>query len=111
MSTFTLTIGLVIREELRTWRLDRTTDDGRLVFFDLENGAPKTLTAAQLQRDLEAGRLQVVQEHPVALSGNDAAETRLVQTFQDLPEHEQLGLRRRIGYIKFMKRCGLDKGM
>ena len=111
MTTFTLTIGLVIREELRTWRLDRTTDDGRLVFFDLENGAPKTLTAAQLQRDLEVGRLRVVQEHPVALSGNAAVDTRLVQTLEDLPEHEQLGVKRRVGYVKHMKRCGLGKGM
>jgi putative transposase len=111
MSTFTLTIGLVIREELRTWRLDRMTDDGRLVFFDLESGAPKTTTAAQLQRDLEAGRLQVVQEHPVALSQDDIVGTRLVQTFEHLPEHEQLGLKLRVGYVKYMKRCGLGKGM
>ena len=76
------------------------TDDGRLVFFDLESGTPKTTTTAQLQRDLEAGRLRVVQEHPVAFSGDDIIGTRLVQTFEHLPEHEQLGLKLRVGYVR-----------
>jgi putative transposase len=52
-----------------------------------------------------------VQEHPVALCKDGAAEARVVQTLDDLPEHEQLGLKRRVGYVKYMKRCGLGKGM
>lgn len=111
MSTFTLTIGLVIREGQRTWRLDRTLDDTRLVFFDLENGAPKTLSVAQLQNDLLAGRLQVVQEYPVALSSDTSAPTRLVTTIQDLPEREQLRLKVRLAYVKHMLRLGLKRGM
>jgi putative transposase len=111
VSTFTLTIGLVIREGQRTWRLDRTLDDGRLVFIDLESGAPKTLTAAQLQRDLEARRLLLVQEHPVALSIQTETAAHLVQTIEDLPLMEQLRLRVRLAYVKHMLRCGIRKGM
>lgn len=111
MSTFTLTIGLVIREGLRTWRLDRTLDDSRLVFLDLENGAPKTLSVAELQRDVLARRLQIVQEHPVALAKQSAGDIQLVTTIQSLPVQEQARLRLRLAYVKHMLRRGIRKGM
>ncbi|MCE4555588.1 transposase family protein [Pelomonas cellulosilytica] len=111
MSTFTLTIGLVIRDGQRTWRLDRTLDDSRNVFLDLESGAPKTISTAELQRDLLAGRLLVVQEHPVALSKQAESATQLVQTVEDLPEKEQRRLKYRMGIVKHMLRRGIRKGM
>lgn len=81
------------------------------MFTDLESGAPKTLSTAELQRDLLARRLQVLQEHPVALSKQAEAATRLVQTIEDLPKSEQLGLQRRIAFVKHMLRLGIGKGM
>ncbi|MFG6443546.1 hypothetical protein [Roseateles sp. LKC17W] len=111
MSTFTLTIGLVIRDGQRTWRLDRTLDDSRNVFLDLESGAPKTISTAELQRDLLAGKLLVVQEHPVALAKQAESATRLVQTIEDLPETEQRRLQHRLAIVKHMLRRGIRKGM
>lgn len=102
---------MVIREGQRTWRLDRTLDDSRHVFLDLESGAPKTLSTAELQRDLLAGRLIVVQEHPVALAKQAESAQRLVQTIEDLPEQEQRRLRYRMHIVKHMLRRGIRKGM
>jgi putative transposase len=111
MSTYTLTIGLVIREGLRTWRLDRTLPDSQLSFLDQATGALKTISVAQLQRDLEAGRIQVVQEYPVALSCAEDNKLRLVKTVESLPVREQVGLRLRLGFVKHMLRRGLRRGM
>ena len=111
MSTYTLTIGLVIREGLRTWRLDRTLPDSQLSFLDQATGALKTMSIAQLQRDVEAGRIQVVQEYPVALSSAEDTKLRLVKTVESLPVREQIGLRLRLGFVKHMLRRGLRKGM
>lgn len=106
-----MTIGLVIREGQRTWRLERTTSDSRLVFVDLETGAPKTLTPAELQRDLLANRLQIVQEHPVALGRDPETGPQLVRTIQDVPIAEQKRLQFRLAYVKYMLKQGLRKGM
>jgi putative transposase len=111
VSTFTLTVGLVIREGQRTWRLDRTIADGRLVFVELETGAPKTISPAELQRDLEARRLILVQEYPVALAAKAEGEALVVQTVQDLSEKEQLSIRKRLAYVKHMLHAGIRRGM
>lgn len=102
---------MVIREGLRTWRLERTLDDSRNVFLDLESGAPKTLSTAELQRDLLAGKLQVVQEYPVAMDQQAESATRLVQTIEDLPVREQQRLKHRLAIVKHMLRRGIRKGM
>lgn len=106
-----MTIGLVIREGLRTWRLDRTLPDSQLSFLDQSTGALKTISVAKLQRDLEADRIQVVQEYPVALSSTTDSKIRLVKTVESLPIREQVGLRLRLGFVKHMLRRGLRKGM
>lgn len=79
--------------------------------MDLESGAPKTMSTAELQRDLLARRLHVVQEHPVAMSDQTGTAARLVQTVEDLPKREQLGLQRRVAFVKHMQKLGIRKGM
>lgn len=111
MNTYTLTIGLVIREGSRTWRLDRTLPDSQLSFLDQATGALKTISVARLQRDVEAGRIQVVADYPVAFCSGEESSPRLVKTVESLPPREQTRLRLRISYVKHMSRRGLRKGM
>lgn len=102
---------MVIREEQRTWRLERTLADSRHVFVDLETGAPKTISTAELQRDVLAKRLQVVQEHPVAFDRQGESAARLVQTVEGLPLKEQQRLKYRLSVVKSMLKQGLRSGM
>lgn len=102
---------MVIREGLRTWRLDRTLADSKHVFIDLETGAPKTISTAELQRELLAKRMRVVQEYPVALEREAENGIRVVQTVEDLPLREQRSLRYRVDLVKYLRKRGLRKGM
>lgn len=104
-----MTIGLIVRNGLRTWRLERQIEGGTLVFADCLTGMPKTLTVSQLWADLGAGRLQVVVGNR-AEPGATPAETLLVD-WKTLPDQFRDEVERRLKYIRAAQAAGLTRGM
>lgn len=111
MKTYAVGIGLVVRHGERTWRLERQLEDNTLVFSDQITGTPRTMTLAELQRDVLAGKLAVVTGDSSETTTASGGTLPLVKTLDDLPEHVQAEIRHRLRYVTFMRKKGLTRGM
>jgi putative transposase len=109
MSVFSLTIGLIVRNGLRTWRLERQIEGGTLVFADCLTGMPKTLTVSQLWADLGAGRLQIVVGNRAEPGA--AAPQALITDWKTLPDRFRSEVERRLKYIRAAQAACVTRGM
>lgn len=83
MSTYSLTVGLIIRHGDRTWRLERQLQDGLLVFVDQITGTPHTLTPSALQRNILAKKYCVVHGDQMSASSAPSSAVPLIKTLDD----------------------------
>jgi len=111
VKTYALTIGLVIRQGDRTWRLQSHLQDDTLVFIDQVTGTPHTLTPATLQRDVLAKKFEIVSADFASSCADAVVTAPLVKTVDDLPPHQAWEVKRRYRYVIHLKKKGLRRGM
>ncbi|MDL5034581.1 transposase family protein [Pelomonas sp. APW6] len=111
MSTYSLTVGLIVRHGDRTWRLERQLQDGLLVFIDQITGTPHTLTPSALQRSILAKKYVVVHGDQISASSAPNSAVPLIKTLDDFAPHDAKEVQRRYRYVIHMKRMGLSRGM
>lgn len=111
MRTYAITAGLVIRHGERTWRLERHLDDQTLVFIDQVAGTPRTMTPAELQRDVLSKKFEVVFGDTPSPTSADKPVIPLVKTLEDVPAHQRTEVGRRYRYLMHLRKKGVSRGM
>ena len=111
MKTYAITAGLVIRHGERTWRLERHLDDQTLVFIDQVAGTPRTMTPAELQRDVLSKKFEVVFGDTPSPTSADKPVIPLVKTLEDVPAHQRKEVGRRYRYLMYLRKKGVSRGM
>lgn len=101
-----------MRHGERTWRFEREIDDTSktLVFVDQITGTPRTMTRAELQRDVLAKRLTVATGDAAALGRQSAEGPDLITTLDDIPANHRTEIARRYRYVIFLRRRGVTRG-
>lgn len=111
MRTYALTVGLVIRHGQRTWQLERQLENQTLVFIDRETGTPRSMTPAELQRDILSRTYEIVSGDEPFPSSPTNVTVPLVKTLSDLPPHHRVEVERRYRYVMYLRKKGLRRGM
>jgi len=107
MQSYSLTRGLVIRRQARTYALIRQLEDTTLVFEDQLTGTPLSLNPLQLHEGLRSGRFALV-------TGNrppDINSEKWIVDWATLPEGVRNDAERKLEFVRRIQRAGLTRGM
>jgi putative transposase len=107
MDLITFQLGLTLRYGERIYQFHRQLDGGQVQFEDQITRHTKTLTIAQAVHDVQEGKALVLREgFDPKLPTSVAPPTSL----SDLPMHYQDDLGRKMDYLGWMRRLGINRG-
>lgn len=110
ITKYAFSIGLVVRRGERTFEFERRLSDNTVVFIDQLDKSPHRWPLSQVYRDIEKGKLQVVQgDSNRAPSSGEGLP--LIFDIDSIPERYRQRVHIAYDYIRTLRRMGLSRGM
>ena len=112
MPIISLEAGLVLRSGARTLEFLRILEGNKVQFEDQRTKAVQTINMSRLFAALHAGQLLPVLGEEIHLADVTAANKppRLVTDISSLPDADKKGLKRRMAYVRAMRKRRLTRG-